>query len=151
MQGMLEKRNVMGLKFRKSIKIAPGVKLNLGKKSAGISIGGKHGGISYNTRTGTRARVSAPGTGLSYSTKVGGHSKKNSSHSVTTVTQVGEIKKDKWVAFFLCLFLGYFGAHKFYEGKSSMGILYLCTVGLFGIGWFVDIIVLLCKPNPYYV
>lgn len=151
MQGTLEKRNVMGLKFRKSIKIAPGVKLNLGKKSAGISIGGKHGGISYNTRTGTRARVSAPGTGLSYSTKVGGHSKKNSSHSVTTVTQVGEIKKDKWVAFFLCLFLGYFGAHKFYEGKSSMGILYLCTVGLFGIGWFVDIIVLLCKPNPYYV
>ena len=40
---------------------------------------------------------------------------------------------------------------EFYEGKSSMGILYLCTVGLFGIGWFVDIIVLLCKPNPYYV
>lgn len=27
----------MGLRFRKSIKIAPGVKLNLGSKSAGIS------------------------------------------------------------------------------------------------------------------
>lgn len=141
----------MGIRFRKSIKIAPGVKLNLGKKSAGISIGGKHGGISYNTRTGTRARVSAPGTGISYSTKVGGTSKKSTSHSATTITQVGEIKRDKWVAFFLCLFLGCFGAHKFYERKSGMGILYLCTVGLFGIGWIVDIIMLLCKPNPYYV
>lgn len=59
--------------------------------------------------------------------------------------------KNKWVSFLLCLFLGYFGAHKFYEGKIGMGILYLVTFGLFGIGWFVDCIVLLCKPNPYYV
>ena len=31
----------MGLRFRKSIKILPGVKLNLGKKSAGVSVGTK--------------------------------------------------------------------------------------------------------------
>ena len=59
--------------------------------------------------------------------------------------------KNKWVAFLLCLFLGVFGAHKFYEGKVGMGILYLFTMGLFGIGALVDLIVLLCKPNPYYV
>ena len=59
--------------------------------------------------------------------------------------------KNKWVAFLLCLFLGFFGAHKFYEGKIGMGILYLLTVGLFGIGVLVDLIVLLFKPNPYYV
>lgn len=59
--------------------------------------------------------------------------------------------KNKWVAFLLCLFLGYFGAHKFYEGKILMGIIYLFTVGLFGIGWFFDCIALLLKPNPYYV
>ena len=57
---------------------------------------------------------------------------------------------DKWVAFLLCFFLGCFGAHKFYEGKYGMGILYLCTMGLFGIGWLIDIIVLLTKPNKYY-
>ena len=60
-------------------------------------------------------------------------------------------EKNKWVAFLLCFFLGYIGAHKFYEGKTGMGILYLFTVGLFGIGWLIDIIVLLLKPNPYYV
>ena len=59
--------------------------------------------------------------------------------------------KNKWVAFFLCLFLGALGVHKFYEGKVGMGILYLFTVGLFGIGWFIDCIALLFKPNPYFV
>ncbi len=59
--------------------------------------------------------------------------------------------RNKWVAFLLCFFLGYLGAHKFYEGKAGTGILYLFTAGLFGIGWFVDCINLLCKPNPYFV
>ena len=66
----------MGLRFRKSIKIAPGIKLNLGLKSVGVSIGGKHAGISVNSRTGATARVSAGhGTGLSYVTKFGGNKK----------------------------------------------------------------------------
>jgi TM2 domain-containing membrane protein YozV len=43
------------------------------------------------------------------------------------------------------------GAHKFYEGKTGMGILYILTGGLFYIGVIVDFIALLCKPNPYYV
>ncbi len=59
--------------------------------------------------------------------------------------------RNKWVAFLLCLLLGFVGAHKFYEGKAGMGILYIFTGGLFGIGWFIDLIILLCKPNPYYV
>ena len=59
--------------------------------------------------------------------------------------------KNKWVAFLLCFFLGGLGIHKFYEGRIGMGILYLLTVGLCGIGWFIDCIILLCKPNPYYV
>ena len=49
----------MGLRFRKSVKIAPGVKLNIGKKSVGVSVGGKHGGVSFNSKTGARARISA--------------------------------------------------------------------------------------------
>ena len=59
--------------------------------------------------------------------------------------------KNKWVAFLLCFFFGVIGVHKFYEGKIGLGILYIFTFGLFGIGVLVDLIVLLCKPNPYYV
>jgi TM2 domain-containing membrane protein YozV len=58
--------------------------------------------------------------------------------------------KSKWVAFFLCLFLGVLGIHKFYEGRVLLGVLYLCTVGLFGVGVIIDLIVLFFKPNPYY-
>lgn len=60
-------------------------------------------------------------------------------------------QKRKWVAFFLCLFLGLLGAHKFYEGKIGMGILYLLTGGVFFIGWIIDLIALLGKPDPYFV
>lgn len=60
-------------------------------------------------------------------------------------------EKNKWIALLLLIFFGIFGAHKFYEGKIGMGILYLCTVGLFGIGCIVDFFTLLFKKNPYYV
>lgn len=60
-------------------------------------------------------------------------------------------EKNKWVALLLCIFLGFLGAHKFYEGKILLGIVYLCTFGLFGIGLLVDFFSLLFKPNPYCV
>ena len=60
-------------------------------------------------------------------------------------------EKNKWVSIILCLFLGFFGGHKFYEEKIGMGILYLCTFGLFGFGVIIDLLVLLFKPNPYYI
>ncbi|MDE6260587.1 MAG: TM2 domain-containing protein [Oscillospiraceae bacterium] len=51
----------------------------------------------------------------------------------------------------LCVFLGFLGAHKFYERKIGMGILYIFTFGIFGIGWLIDIITILFKPVIYYV
>lgn len=77
----------------------------------------------------------------------------NITNTNTNTNMIGALgrMKNKWVAFFLCLFLGGIGAHKFYEGKIGMGILYLFTMGLFFIGWLVDLIALLFKPNPYYV
>ena len=57
--------------------------------------------------------------------------------------------RSKWVALLLCFFFGIIGAHKFYEGKILMGILYIFTAGVFGIGVVIDFIVLLFKPNPY--
>ena len=60
-------------------------------------------------------------------------------------------EKNNWVAFVLCLFLGLVGAHKFYEGKILVGVVYIFTAGLFFVGWIIDLIAILMKPNPYYV
>ncbi len=57
--------------------------------------------------------------------------------------------KDKGLALLLCLFGGFLGLHKFYEGKIGMGILYLLTGGLCAIGAIVDFFVLLGKPKKY--
>lgn len=72
----------MGWRYRKSIKIAPGIKLNVGKKSMGVSIGGKHAGVSVNSKTGVTTRASIPGSGLSYTQRVGG--KKNRSRRTSS-------------------------------------------------------------------
>ena len=66
----------MGLNFRKSITLLPGVKLNLNKKSAGLSFGVKGARYSINTNGQRRATVGIPGTGLSY-TKTFGNKKKD--------------------------------------------------------------------------
>ncbi|MDO4332649.1 MAG: DUF4236 domain-containing protein [Eubacteriales bacterium] len=72
----------MGLRFRKSIKVAPGVKINLNKKSAGVTLGTKGAHYTINTSGKRTASVGLPGTGLSYSTSSGG-SKKGSKRKTT--------------------------------------------------------------------
>lgn len=49
-------------------------------------------------------------------------------------------KKNLTVELLLCIFLGYFGAHRFYAGKTKSALLYLFTMGLFGLGWLFDIV-----------
>lgn len=59
--------------------------------------------------------------------------------------------KNKWIALVLCICLGFLGAHKFYEEKTGMGVLYLFTFGFCLIGVAIDCIALIFKPNTYYV
>jgi len=42
------------------------------------------------------------------------------------------------VAWILLTFLGLFGVHRFYMGKWLSGLLYLFTLGIFGIGYIYD-------------
>lgn len=47
--------------------------------------------------------------------------------------------KNYTVTWVLLTFLGFFGVHRFYMGKWITGILYLCTGGLFLIGYLYDL------------
>jgi TM2 domain-containing membrane protein YozV len=40
---------------------------------------------------------------------------------------------------YLTWIFGFMGAHRFYYGKPKTGTLWFFTLGLFGIGWIVDI------------
>jgi hypothetical protein len=55
----------MGFRFRRSIKILPGVRLNFGKRGISTSIGIRGAHITVG-KTGTRTTVGLPGSGLSY-------------------------------------------------------------------------------------
>jgi len=65
----------MALRFRRSLKIAPGIRLNLGSKSASVRVGGRAAGISAGT-SGTRISGGIPGTGLSVTKKLAAKSAK---------------------------------------------------------------------------
>ncbi|HET8627761.1 MAG TPA: DUF4236 domain-containing protein [Thermomicrobiales bacterium] len=61
----------MGFRFRKSFKVAPGVRVNLSKSGIGTSFGVRGARYSVGPR-GRRATFSLPGTGLSYQTGLAG-------------------------------------------------------------------------------
>jgi hypothetical protein len=58
----------MGFRFRKRVRLLPGLYVNLSKSGASVSVGGR--GFTENiSRRGVRTTLSIPGTGLSYTTR----------------------------------------------------------------------------------
>lgn len=49
----------------------------------------------------------------------------------------------KFVGYVLWIF-GFTGAHRFYFGKPITGTIWLCTAGVAGIGWLIDVFLI---PN----
>ena len=58
----------MGWRFRKSIKILPGVRINIGQDSTSISVGGSGFHRTYSSTGRVTTSVGIPGTGLYYTT-----------------------------------------------------------------------------------
>jgi hypothetical protein len=58
----------MSWRFRKRLRIIPGLWINLSKKGGSLSVGG-HGLPANVSKRGVRETVGLPGTGISYHTK----------------------------------------------------------------------------------
>ena len=96
----------MSVRFRRSVKIAPGVRVNLSKRSAGVSVGGPGAHYSVNTSGRRTTSVGVPGTGLSYqkiatggqprSASAGGASKSPPAPAAATIVQA--LPKPGWLA-----------------------------------------------------
>ncbi|MEE4166954.1 MAG: TM2 domain-containing protein [Desulfocapsaceae bacterium] len=53
---------------------------------------------------------------------------------MTQATKTHEV----FIGYFLWIF-GFLGAHRFYYGRQISGTIYFFTLGLFFIGWFIDL------------
>ncbi|MFM1757999.1 MAG: hypothetical protein RL193_576 [Actinomycetota bacterium] len=62
----------MAFRFRRTLKIAPGIRLNFNKNSWGVSVGPRGAKYTINTSGRRTVSVGIPGSGLSYSESVSG-------------------------------------------------------------------------------
>lgn len=78
----------MGLRFRKSINLGGGFRVNLSKSGVGYSWGGKGYRVTKTAKGKTRTTASVPGTGISYTQEFGGKKKNGTSgHSASPAHQ----------------------------------------------------------------
>lgn len=64
--------------------------------------------------------------------------------------ELDEGAKNKVNMILICLFFGIFGVHKFKEYDYVKGILYLFTLGFFGVGMLSDLYKLITTPKEYF-
>lgn len=96
----------MGLRFRKSIKILPGVKLNLNKKSSSITFGGKGVHYTINSKGKRTGTIGIPGTGLSYTETSTKRKCSNSSSFLSTKSNTFKGRHVAIISILCMLFIG---------------------------------------------
>jgi TM2 domain-containing membrane protein YozV len=64
----------------------------------------------------------------------------------TTKEEIVDLSPRSWLTtLLLCIFLGGFGAHRFYTGRIATGLAQLVTLGGLGIWTFVDFFIICFK------
>lgn len=128
----------MAFQFRKRVKVAPGVYVNLGKNGATTSIGPRGAKLTMG-RNGTYLSTGIPGTGIYSRTKLGGNNaaiKLRQPESTSSSISGG--------CAFLCLFLGvfngiYIGADLGDNYQHPFLIWFLLNIGIIVFGFICEI------------
>jgi len=66
----------------------------------------------------------------------------NEADEPAVVVQTIVPQQSKFITILLCIFLGVLGIHRFYTGSYVLGLIYLLTGGIFGIGAIVGLVLL---------
>lgn len=126
----------MGLRFKKSIKVAPGVKLNLNKNSTSVTFGTRGAHYTVNSKGTKTASVGIPGTGISYVQSTKSNARSQKSKKQPTSSQYSDpnyngndkkwYQKTGWIIALLILFfpVGLFLMWKYSNWKKPVK----CTI-----------------------
>lgn len=118
----------MAWRFRRSFKIAPGIRANIGKKSASVRVGPR--GLGFTTGTaGSRVSAGIPGTGLHVSEKL--PTKKASGTIQEPTRQAPPTKpRRRWFSWLMAAILGLLGVGAL-QTSALVGTVFLGFAFLF--------------------
>lgn len=91
-------------RLRRSIRLLPGVRLNLGKRSASVSIGGRGAHVTLGGPQSARTTLGIPGTGLSY-TETAGSPEDGSDAGTGTQGGTPVPRRHSWLPWFMVVLL----------------------------------------------
>ncbi len=131
----------MGLNFRKSIKIAPGIRVNISKKGlSSVSVGGKGARVNVSKK-GTRTTVGIPGTGLSYTTNTSYKKSKGTLNDpIHLIQQEGSDKEKRNVLVTILLWIGILWAPYIFAW-FTLQRKYSNTERFIAFGWLIIVVI----------
>ncbi len=131
----------MGLNFRKSIKIAPGIRVNISKKGlSSVSVGGKGARVNVSKK-GTRTTVGIPGTGLSYTTNTSYKKSKGTLNDpIHLIQQEGSDKEKRNVLVSILLWIGILWAPYIFAW-FTLQRKYSNTERFIAFGWLIIVVI----------
>lgn len=123
----------MGLYFRRSVKLLPGLKLNFGKKSTSVTVGSKLGRVTYGKGR-TTYSTGVPGTGVYYRKTVSDNKKAHPTNTAYSpqqeVPERTKAENNTWGAVFLII-----GAviilMAFMASLVTVGRIFIGAIGVF--------------------